>query len=386
MGSINRYIFRTTFGAFLVVLISLTAVIWVTQALRDFDLMTSQGQTILVFIGITGLIIPLLILVIAPIALLIAVAHTLNKLSTDSEIIVMNAAGMSPWVLFRAFMTVAFVVSLGVMVISAYLAPKGLRMLSEWLTAVSADVVSNIVQPGRFTVVEAGVTIHIRERRGNGQLLGIFLDDRRNPSERTTIMSGTGELIDNDKGTFLILQKGIVQRHAINQRDPAMVAFDRYAFDLSQFAAGAQAIKYSIRERYLSQLMFPDPKDPLYIEQPKQFRAELYDRLASPLYPLAFTIIAFAYLGAPRTNRQSRTLSILGAVGGVALLRLIGFVSTIFGATFPWLLPMQYVAIVLACGGGLYVIRTGVILEPPAFVTDAITALTERLTRRLAAP
>lgn len=386
MGSINRYIFRTTFGAFLVVLISLTAVIWVTQALRDFDLMTSQGQTILVFIGITGLIIPLLILVIAPIALLIAVAHTLNKLSTDSEIIVMNAAGMSPWVLFRAFMTVAFVVSLGVMVISAYLAPKGLRMLSEWLTAVSADVVSNIVQPGRFTVVEAGVTIHIRERRGNGQLFGIFLDDRRNPAERTTIMSETGELIDNDKGTFLILQKGIVQRHAINQRDPAMVAFDRYAFDLSQFAAGAQAIKYSIRERYLSQLMFPDPKDPLYIEQPKQFRAELYDRLAAPLYPLAFTIIAFAYLGAPRTNRQSRTLSILGAVGGVALLRLIGFVSTIFGATFSWLLPMQYVAIALACGGGLYVIRTGVILEPPAFVTDAITALTERLTRRLAAP
>src|SRR5665213_1681308 len=191
MGSISRYIFRTTFGAFAVVLVSLTAVIWVTQALRDIDLMTSQGQTILVFVGITGLIIPLLVLVIAPIALLIAVAHTLNKLSTDSELIVMNASGMSPWFLFRAFMTVAFVVSLGVMVISAYLAPKGLRMLSEWLTAVSADVVSNIVQPGRFTVVEAGVTIHIRERRGNGQLLGIFLDDRRNPSERTTIMSGT---------------------------------------------------------------------------------------------------------------------------------------------------------------------------------------------------
>ena len=43
MGSISRYIFRTTFGAFLVVLVSLTAVIWVTQALHDIDLMTSQG-------------------------------------------------------------------------------------------------------------------------------------------------------------------------------------------------------------------------------------------------------------------------------------------------------------------------------------------------------
>ena len=106
MGSIGRYIFRTTFGAFLVVLVSLTAVIWVTQALRDIDLMTNQGQTILVFVGITGLIIPLLILVIAPIALVIAVAHMLNKLGTDSEIIVMNAAGMSPWRLFRPFLAV----------------------------------------------------------------------------------------------------------------------------------------------------------------------------------------------------------------------------------------------------------------------------------------
>src|ERR1700750_165944 len=154
MGSISRYIFRPTFGAFAVVLLSLTAVIWVTQALRDFDLMTSQGQTILVFIGITGLIIPLLILVIAPIALVIAVAHTLNKLSTDSEIIVMNAAGMSPWRLFRAFFAVALSVAVLVTFISAYLSPKGLRELRQLLTEVRADLVTNIVQPGRFTTVE----------------------------------------------------------------------------------------------------------------------------------------------------------------------------------------------------------------------------------------
>ena len=150
MGSISRYIFRTTFGAFAIVLVSLTAVIWVTQALRDIDLMTSQGQTILVFVGITGLIIPLLVLVIAPIALLIAVAHVLNKMSTDSEIIVMNAAGMSPWILFRAFLWVAIAVSLFVTVISAYFAPKGLRMLRDWLTEVSANVVSTVVQARPF--------------------------------------------------------------------------------------------------------------------------------------------------------------------------------------------------------------------------------------------
>ena len=105
MGSISRYIFRTTFGAFLMVLVSLTSVIWITQALRDIDLMTSRGQTILVFLGITSLIIPMLLLIIAPIALMIAVAARRSTgSSNDSELIVMNAAGMSPWALFRPFL------------------------------------------------------------------------------------------------------------------------------------------------------------------------------------------------------------------------------------------------------------------------------------------
>jgi lipopolysaccharide export system permease protein len=382
MGSINRYIFRATFSTFLIVLVTLTAVIWVTQALHDIDIMTSQGQTILVFIGITGLIIPLLVLVIAPIALLIAVAHVLHKMSTDSEIIVLNASGMSPWVLFRAFMLVAIVVALFVTVISAYFAPKGLRMLRDWLTQVQADVVSTVLKPGRFTTLEDGVTLYVRDRGRNGQLLGIFLDDRRNPKERLTVLSETGSLLDNKRGTFLVLQDGVLERHELGQRDPTMVSFSRYAFDLSQFAAGPQAVTYSIRERYLWQLLFPSPTDKMYVEQPGAFRAELHDRLMAPIYPLAFVVIAFAYLGAPRTNRQSRGVSMAGAIGGVSLLRLIGFAATVFGASMPWMLVLPYAAATLAFGLGLYVIGRGLILEAPAFLANFLNALGERLTRR----
>jgi lipopolysaccharide export system permease protein len=384
MGSISRYIFSTTFGAFLVVLISLTAVIWVTQALRDFDIMTTQGQTVLVFIGITGLIIPLLVLVIAPIALLIAIAHMLNKLCTDSEVIVMNAAGISPAKLFRAFLNVAIVVSLLVTVVSAYFAPKGLRMLRDWLTEVRTNVVANVLQPGRFMALSDGVTIRLRERRPNGNLLGIMVDDQRNPKQRVTLLAEQGELVDSNGASFLVLQNGLVQRQEANERDPAMVRFDRYAFDLSQFSSGSQEIKYSIRERYLWQLLFPDPKDPLYLQQPGQFRAELHDRLIAPLYPLAFAVIAFAYLGAPRTTRQSRTMSLLGAIGGVALLRLIGFVSTVFGANMPWMLSLQYVAMAAAFGSGLFVIQRGIIIEPPAFIDRIATAVANQFNKRLA--
>src|SRR5215468_5951610 len=113
VGSFDRYIFRTTFGAFLLVLISLTTVIWLTHALREIDLMTNQKQTVFVFLGITGLLVPMLVLVIAPIAMVVAIAYSLNKLNTDSEIVVMNAAGMSPWRIFRPFlMTTALVAAL----------------------------------------------------------------------------------------------------------------------------------------------------------------------------------------------------------------------------------------------------------------------------------
>src|SRR5262249_48486964 len=96
IGVIDGYIGKMTLMSFLIVLVSLTGVIWITQALRNIDLMTSQGQTILVFLGISGLAIPLLVSIIAPIALLVAVMHSLNRLGTDSEVIVVSAAGMPP--------------------------------------------------------------------------------------------------------------------------------------------------------------------------------------------------------------------------------------------------------------------------------------------------
>ncbi len=212
MSAFDRYIFRTTFGAFLLVLISLTAVIWLTHALREIDLMTNQRQTILTFIGITGLLIPMLVLVIAPLALVVAVGHTLNRLNTDSEIVVMNASGMSPWRVFRPFLTTTLVVSALVAVVSAYVAPKGLRELRDWATKVKADFVVNIVQPGRFLSIERGLTFHIRERRADGQLLGIFIDDRRDPNERVTLLAEYGEIVEIGRGTFLVLINGSVHR------------------------------------------------------------------------------------------------------------------------------------------------------------------------------
>jgi len=376
--------FRTTMGAFVITLVSLTVVMWFTQAIREFDLITSQRQTLFVFIGITGLLIPLLVMMIAPISLVLATAHTINKLSSDSEIIVMNAAGVSPWPLVRPFLAAALVVSILVAAIAVYVSPWSLRVLRDWATQVRADILTNIVQPGRFTTVSGNLTFHIADRRPNGLLVGIFLDDRRDAKEHATYLAEQGEIVKNETGSFLVLEKGSVQRLEAGQHDPRIVTFDRYAFDLSKFGVGPQTgagVTYNTREKYIWELLWPRANDALFVAQPGEYRSELHDRFATPLYPFAFVILAYAFLGPPQTTRQSRTLSLLALTGAVAVLRLIGFLSVIIGAHTPSALAAQYVALIGAIVTGAWLISRGQAIEPAAMVSKIATIVGERLAK-----
>jgi lipopolysaccharide export system permease protein len=384
VGSISRYIFRSTIVAFLITLVSLTVVIWFTQAMRDFDLITSERQTLFVFIGITGMIVPLLVMIIAPIALMVSAGHVLNRLGSDSEIIVMNAAGVSPWRLLRPFLAAAIVVSLLVAAIAAYLSPRALRELRDWSSQVRADILTNIVQPGRFTSVGGNLTFHIADRRPNGLLVGIFVDDRRDPNEQATYLAEQGEIVKNSEGTFLVLEHGSIQRLQAGHADPRILSFDRYPFDLSKFTSGPQNVVYTVREKYIWELMWPKPDDTLYAQQPDQYRSELYDRLATPLYPLAFAILTYMFLGPPQTTRQSRTLALLGLIISAVTIRLIGFASVVVGVRVPSILAVQFIALGGAIIGGLVQISRGKTIEHGTLATRIISFITERVARATA--
>jgi lipopolysaccharide export system permease protein len=380
MGSIDKYIFKTTLSSFALVLVSLTGVIWITQALRGIDLMTSQGQTILTFLGITSLVIPALVLIIAPIALMIAISHTLNKLATDSEIIVMNAAGFSPFRLFRPFFFATCVVAAVVAFIGAYLAPDGMRRIKQWDAEITADVLTNILQPGRFAQLDQNLTIRIRERLPGGVLGGIFVDDRRDPQERVTIVADHGTVLKNENGSYLVLEDGNLERFEVGKRDPALVVFQRYAFDMSKFSQGRD-VTLGIRERYMWELLWPDEKDPVYQQLSGQFRAELHDRFMAPIYPFAFAALTFAFLGAPRTTRQSRNFSIGGSVFAVFGLRMVGFACSVITVKTPMAALVQYLMLFGGIAIGLWMIIGGVVVEPPASLMEQIHRNNERIAR-----
>ncbi|WP_407154320.1 LPS export ABC transporter permease LptF [Bradyrhizobium sp. STM 3557] len=386
MGSIDRYIFRTTLASFALVLVSLTGVIWITQALRGIDLMTSQGQTILTFLGITGLVIPSLLGVIAPIAVMIAVSHTLNKLATDSEIIVMNAAGMSPFRLFRPFMYATCVVAVMVTLLAAYISPDGLRRIKQWDAEITADVLANILQPGSFKQLDQDLTIRIRERAPGGELKGILIDDRRDPKERNTIIADHGTVVKNADGSFLVLEDGNLERFEAGKREPTMVAFGRYAFDMSKFSSQGHDVALGIRERYLWELISPDENDPIYKQIPGQFRQELHDRFLAPIYPFAFAALTFAFLGAPRTTRQSRNFSMGSAILAVFGVRMAGFACSVMTVKTPVAALVQYVMLFGVIGLSVWIIVGSVVVEPPPALMEAINRSNARLARLFRRP
>jgi lipopolysaccharide export system permease protein len=154
------------------------------------------------------------------------------------------------------------------------------------------------------------------------------------------------------------------------------VTFQNYAFDLSKFTSGPHNANYGAREKPAWELLTQPPKDPL---ERAQYRSEFNDRIAAFLYPLVFVIIAYMFLGPPQTTRQNRTLSFVGMIGAVVVLRVVGFLSTIIGVGIPAVLSLQYIALLATLVVCFLQISRGMAIEPAASVSRLVTAVSKRI-------
>lgn len=350
MSMIERYILRIAATAFFACLFALTAIIWLTQALRELNLVTGKGQTILLFLEVTMLSVPALVMIIAPLALFIAILYTLNRLNSDSELIVMNAAGLSPVVIMRPFGVLTLVVTLLVGSITLVAMPESFRALRTIITKVRADVVTRILQEGKFIELERGITFHYRERLPGGAMGGVMIHDSRDPRLSAAYLAERGQVLEVDGSTYLMLEKGSLQRQESGARGSNLIGFERYVFDLDQFEQGRGPIQFKPRERRTSELLTLDRNDPYVQSIYGRFRSELHDRLTNPLYPLATLAIAFAALGSARTTRQGRGQAIFGAVVALVVMRIAGFAAASYAVRSPVGVPLMYAVPLLATG------------------------------------
>ena len=332
MTIFGRYVFRQSAGALVLILLSLSGVVWIALALRQLNLVTTEGQDAFTFVKMTTLALPNMMGMIAPVALLVAAIHTLNRLSGDSELIVLTAAGASTWTIARPLLVLGCMVAMAVSFVNHVGMPWSLKLLRDYVIQMRSDLIGQVIQAGRFSSPEQGLTFHIRERALNGQLLGLLMHDTRDPKVITSYLAETGTLIKQEGQPFLLMQNGhVLRRNLPATEPPQIIEFQSYIVDLERFEPKTGHVELKPRERYFQELAFPKPNDPDYQRQPGHFRAELHERFANPFYALAFVLLAVALIGRAQSTRQNRwkvnalvgVVCIGARVGGLAANNLV---------------------------------------------------------------
>jgi lipopolysaccharide export system permease protein len=349
MTIISRYIFRQIAAAVLLILVSLTVIVWIAVALRQLDATAGQAQNFWLFFKLTTLALPSLLAFIAPIAMLIAMVHTLNRLNSDSELIITTAGGASPWRLAMPLLALAVLVSGAVGLSSHWIGPAANRHLQTTLVQARQDLIGLLLQPGRFTTPEPRLTIHIRDRAGDGALLGLLIHDGRDEKQVNSYLAERGTLVRQGTAAFLVMENGHIVRRVTDGPGADIVAFQRYVVDINRFEQKAdQGLVLRPRDRTTLELLAPDPNDPIWQASPGRFQAELHDRFAAMLYPFTYALIALAFVGQAQTTRQNRTAAVVMAIALGFGVRILSINATNQAVTKPAAVVFQYLIPLLA--------------------------------------
>lgn len=319
MSILDKYLIRHALTATLFTTAVVTAVIWLTQALRLLELVLDRGAPVSVLLWMLLLTVPTFFSLVLPLGLTLAVLFVLYKLSMDSELVVMRATGMSNVRLARPLLLLAGVGVLAGYIVAFGISPAANRELSRQEFLVKNDYALVLLRDGMFNKLGDNITVYVRERVSNNELRGILMHDASKPEKTDTLIAERGIVVNSNIGTGgsarVVLLNGIRQERDNATGTISELTFRQYAIDLAQFSKDYQERWQQPRERnvmgLLTETRFSD--DPMVIGR---LYAELHSRFASPLLALSFVLFALAVLLTARIGRH-------GAAGNLVVAAIV---------------------------------------------------------------
>jgi lipopolysaccharide export system permease protein len=366
MTRIFRYLFKHVAITTCVVVVTLTAAIWLTQSLRFIDWIVNHGLPITTFLYITMLVLPSFLAVILPIALFCSVLFTYQKMQTDSEIVVMRAVGVSSLTLARPALLMAVLVMALSFLINLWLLPVSYRAFKDLQFQIRNNFSNVLIQEGVFTNLDEGLTVFVREQGANGELRGLMVNDGRSAGTSVTLVADSGAMVNTAEGPRIIMLKG--NRQEVNLKDGriSFLFFDRYTLDIDRMKNDDVARTRISTERFLPELLDPtDVSDP---HTRNNLFAEGHQRLATPLFVPGFVLIGLAALLSGSFSRRGHTIRILIAVAIVVAIQALGIGLGELAAKMPQLIALLYANAMLPILLGGYLLVSGSPRTPLAWL------------------
>jgi len=341
MSRLSKYVLNQLVGPTALFALLMTTVVWLTQSLRLLDLVINRGQSAPTFVYLTFLILPSLLVIILPIAFFAGTLYALNKLSTDSELVVMWASGYSRPQLAVPVFIAAGIVMAATYLCAPYLMPAGQRAVNEKVFSIRADIGAALLNPGEFNTPAKGLTVFIRSLDSDGHLNGVLVHDNRNRARPNTYIAGSGQLAQTPEGARLIMYDGTIEQSAKQGAQLSVLKFKSYAFDLDQFANQSRASGRDTNELYLTELFWPT-NPALTPRLRNAYFAEGHNRLTAPLYCIMFALIALLAIVQGRRTRGANALRLTMASLAAAILRIAGYGIYGLAVAKPWAVVLFY--------------------------------------------
>ncbi len=325
MKLLQKYFLRQVRTPLLLSLSALSLLALLTQSLSTLDLITQNRQSALTFLYITTLTLPQLFSIIMPLAVFMAMLYALNRLNMDSELVVTKASGFSPWQIASPALRIASFALVAHLLINLFIQPYTFRLMRKALLDVNMDIASRMVQAGEFTSPSKGLTLYASEILPSGLMHDVLIYDERSADAPLTYVAQQGQVNSTASGStsFTLFDGSISSLKDNGNMD--ITYFEKTIYDLTEILAIDPVLRLKTSDRYLHELLIPDPSDYALIRYRNEYLAEGHARLATPLYNYALVLLALAFLirGEHKKLGYARRIAIAGALGFV--LRLGGF-------------------------------------------------------------
>ncbi|MEI9428942.1 LPS export ABC transporter permease LptF [Mesorhizobium sp. Cs1299R1N3] len=378
MKVVERYIMRRACVVFLAALVWTLAIVWTTQVLAKINLVTDSGQSALTFFEVASLILPSIVPIVVPFALVVAVAQTLSVMNSDSELAVVNASGASRWTIVRPIMLLALAASVFSFAVDNGIDPYA-RQKNRALVAESrADLLSLIIQEGTFRKIEEGLFLQIGERLPDNRLGGIFVADSREEGVNLVYYAKTGSIIERGGEKVLMMNDGVIHRKTLTG-DLSVIRFTSYAFDMSAFMSAANQVTLLPKDQTTQYLLNPSPNDKNYQQNPQEYRAEVDQRFSEWTYSMVFALIALAVAGDARSHREARVNPLITAIAISLFVRWLGFFGASKADEVPQYSYVVYGVPIVASAVAIWFIVSNRTMELPVAWADWMTNLASRI-------
>ena len=321
MTRLDRYILAQllwVFGFFSLVLVS---VYWVNKAVSLFDRLIGDGQPMSVFLEFTALSLPMLIRTVLPIAAFVATLQVTLGLLRNSEVAVIQAAGISPLRLARPVVLFGLIVTTFLVVLMHFIVPEARSQLARRQAEVAQNITASLLQDGVFQHPAEGVTFFINEITEDGTMRGIFLSDARSQLQRVDYTARTALIVPEATGPKLVMIDGQAQIHDRRSGRLSVTGFSDFTYDLS-ILAGPAGRGRSVQELPTRDLIAPTQA--LFDEThatAAQFRFELVSRFVDGFTALTAALIGYAALVAGGFSRLGFWREIVLAVALIAVVQ-----------------------------------------------------------------